>query len=659
MYKTLGIRSLVVAAGAAMLLVLGAACTKEVEVPGETVIVEKEVVKTVEVPGETIVVEKEVVKTVEVPGETIVVEKEVVKEVPGETVVVTKEVVREVPGKNYVTDPTTGKVVSAPEYGGTLTLVRQFLGENIDPYFSYTGGGFISGVNERLGLTDWGIDRDLVDYRSTFAPEDAIIGKLAESWDISPDGLTYTFEIRQGVYWHNKAPMNGRELTAQDIEYNLQRLLGNTLTGTQFSEAEPYHEAWGIVTVPMESITATDKWTLVIRLTEPSLPALGLILKGRHSFILAPEVIEQYGDVTDWRNVVGTGPWMVTDHVEGSSVTYTKNPDYWGFDEKYPQNRLPYIDELRLLISKDKATHLALMRSGKADYLGLGSDLQTIDAQVSLQRTNPEFNFWDWSYRAETSFAMNMELPLFNDIRVRHAMQMAIDFETINQTYFKGWANMTPAGKVGKTVIGYFTPFEEWPEELKQYYRYDPEGAEALLDQAGYPRGADGVRFSTVYEHYEFFDFDYYQIIMEYLRAIGIDVEVKQNDRAAHIAAVQGGKQQGLISEVMNHDSLPTAGIRQAYSTGGWVPGNVNDPVYDAMFEAAEAATTIEDQKRLVKEADMYIIEKHWWIVGPRTPKFIVAQPWLIGYNGEIGLAGHEIFARVWIDQELKEAMGR
>ena len=193
---------------------------------------------------------------------------------------------------------------------------------------------------------------------------------------------------------------------------------------------------------------ATDKWTLVIKLKEPSLPALGLILKGRHSYILGPEVIEQYGDVTDWRNVVGTGPFMFTDHVDGSSMTWTKNPDYWGFDEKYPENRLPYIDELRGLVSKDKATHLALMRSGKIDYLGFGSDLTTVDAAVSLQRTNPELNFWEWSYRSETSFTMNSQIPPFNDIRVRRAIQMAIDFETINDTYFQGWAHTTPAGKV-------------------------------------------------------------------------------------------------------------------------------------------------------------------------------------------------------------------
>ena len=156
MRKSTSMRWLVVAVSAAMLLAVAAACAGEtVEVTGETVVVEKEVIKTVdvpgetvnvevikevEVPGETVVVKEEVVKEVMVPGETVVVEKEVVKEVmvPGETVVVEKQVpvevvktvevpgpervmVKEVPGKNYVTDPSNGKVVSAPQYGGTIT----------------------------------------------------------------------------------------------------------------------------------------------------------------------------------------------------------------------------------------------------------------------------------------------------------------------------------------------------------------------------------------------------------------------------------------------------------------------------------------------------------------------------------------------------------
>ena len=140
-----------------MLLAVAAACAGEtVEVPGETVVVEKVVTETVEVPGETVVVEKEVVKTVEVPGETVtkevvkevevpgetvVVEKEVVKtvEVPGETVVVEKVVVKEVRA-GYVTDPSTGKVVSAPQYGGTITYPVASEWPHTDTFFESRAG---------------------------------------------------------------------------------------------------------------------------------------------------------------------------------------------------------------------------------------------------------------------------------------------------------------------------------------------------------------------------------------------------------------------------------------------------------------------------------------------------------------------------------------
>ena len=171
---------------------------------------------------------------------------------------------------------------------------------------------------------------------------------------------------------------------------------------------------------------------------------------------------------------------------------------------------------------------------------------------------------------------------------------------------------------------------------------------------------ADGVRFQTVYEHYELFDLDYYQIVIEYLRAIGIGVEVKVSDRTSYIAIILGHKMQGLSSASHNVDWCCVGPIGQAYSKAGWNPPNVQDPVFDAIYEAAVAATTIEDQKRLVKEADMYIIEKHWWIGGPRVPLFSVTQPWVIGYNGEIdgNIDRHQHIARLWIDSELKKEMG-
>ena len=305
-------RWLVVAVSAAMLLAVAAACSSEtIEVPGETVVVKEEVIKTVEVPGETVVkevikevqvpgetvvVKEEVVKEVMVPGETVVVEKEVVKtiEVPGQTVVVTKEVagpervvVREVPGgKDYVTDPSTGKTVEAPRYGGSLTYVTRIPDDNlvVDAWVSGGAGWIIGVVNEKLGIIDWAIDRNKHPFfTGHVAPAFALRGALAESWDISPDGLTYTFNIRKGVNWHNKAPMNGRELTAKDIEYNFHRNMG------MGKFTEPSASRGALTDLGIASIEATDDMTVVFKLSGPHFQAFQFIMDWYNAYIQPPE----------------------------------------------------------------------------------------------------------------------------------------------------------------------------------------------------------------------------------------------------------------------------------------------------------------------------------------------------------------------------------
>ena len=216
--------------------------------------------------------------------------------------------------KKYVTDPTTGKVVSAPEYGGTITQARAYDADfRPDPYIGGPVSLIItSGVNEKLALVDWAIDRDIYPFMGVYvAPVYALRGALAESWE-QPDDTTYIFHIRKGVHWHDKPPVNGRELTAKDVEHSFHRMLGNKLTGTQFSEAEPSPAATVLVALPWESVTATDKYTVVMKLKELRLAALNFILDYAGMVIQPPEVIEEYGDMKDWRNVVGTGPFELT-----------------------------------------------------------------------------------------------------------------------------------------------------------------------------------------------------------------------------------------------------------------------------------------------------------------------------------------------------------
>ena len=562
--------------------------------------------------------------------------------------------------KEMVLDPSTGEMVTAPEYGGTIRAVVNFKPEGIDPYFRYSAGAFIGLVNEKLGVGDWAIDRSKVGYTTLFLPDEALVGQLAESWE-RPDPLTAVFKIRDGVFWHDKAPVNGRQLTAHDVAYSWQRLL----FGVDGGEPSPdCPGGFDICNIKWESVAATDDSTVVFKLQEPSVTAFSRMLVAEHGYIVAREVVDEFGDIQDWRNVTGTGPFQLTDVVEGSSWTYTKVDDYWGFDPKFPDNRLPYADTIEFLVVNDMTAITSLMRSGQADWIGFGlnSHLTSVDSAVNLQKTKPDLVLHPYAYRSETSFQFNNQKEPWNDIRVRQALSLAIDQESIAENYMQGWGDASPQGATGANVLGYAVPFEEWPEETRQYYRYDPEEAERLLDDAGYPRGEDGIRFSTIYSHYEFFDLGYYQIAMDYLRQIGIDVEIEEITRAQNSEWGMNHGYPGLRSTVWAAE-YPSglAPINSYWSQAGWRPQHVSDAMFDELYENALAATTVEEQQEWARQANLRIAEQLWTIRGPIAPLFGATQPWIKGYNGEGDVGGMQrstVLMYLWVDQDLKRELG-
>ena len=559
--------------------------------------------------------------------------------------------------KKMVKDPTTGKMVSAPEYGGTLTFVLESEPENADTHF-WSLAALVSGHTvEKLGNMDWAIDRDVFSFRSNYQPLSLFRPHLSESWD-TPDPLTIIFKIRKGVKWQNKAPMNGREFTAADVVFNFQRLLGLG----DFAEAGP--SPFTYQQPPGESVTATDRYTVVIKLAEPSSEALVKYLGMSLTYMNAPEVIQQYGDVKDWRNLVGTGPYFLTDWTEGSSFTLQKNAGYWKDDEKYPGNRLPYIDEMHGLFIMEKATRLAGLRSGKIDFIGAPAGwahIVSVEVVESLRKSNPEIVLHPVFHRSDQSYAPDASKPPFDDVRVRHAMQMALDLKGINNTYYKGTAMWQPQGLIGEGITGYFTPFEEWPEEVKQYYRYDPEAAEKLLDEAGYPRGADGTRFKTVLNHFHRFDLGYSELAATYWADIGVDVKINVLDEASGSATRRNRTWEGLMFHLLGSNNPPLSEVRNMVHSSS--PGDLHGiryPELDALIEAAEATTSEEERQELVKEVDMFTIKNHWWIWGPKAGSYMAHQPWVIGFNGEVWLSymDRSILSRLWIDSELKKEMG-
>ena len=258
---------------------------------------------------------------------------------------------------------------------------------------------------------------------------------------------------------------------------------------------------------------------------------------------------------------------------------------------------------------------------------------------------------------------LNINKAPFTDIRVRRAMQMALDLETINNVFFKGYGDTTPHGQQGDGAIagGYAIPFEEWPEEVKKGYRYDPKGAEALLDDAGLPRGADGIRFKSVYIVLDRYDPSYYELLAAYWREIGVDVKVQMTPIGPFAS-----KRKDYNFEMLSHEmayggvSNPLGAPNRFLTPAAANSVAANDPDYDALYAAAAAATTMEEQQRWTKLADMYPVERHWCVWGPINPTFEAFQPWVEGYNGEFSAmrTPNQLSARLWIDSELKAAMG-
>ena len=676
-------RWLVVAVSAAMLLAFAAACSAEtIEVPGETVVIEKEVIKEVQVPGETVVVEKEVIKTVEVPGETVV--KEVIKEVevPGETVVVTKEIpvqitktveipgperikTVEVPGKKYVTDPVTGRVYSAPEYGGTITFAKSndYNNRGVDlPNFG--NRGMTSPMIEKVSAANWALDRSLFPWAGGgMTPVFALTGGLAESWE-QTDDRTFVFKMRPGVTWHNRAPMNGRALTAGDVAFNYHRMLGNKVPGTEFSDDDPAPAARDLANFPWESIVATDDSTLEMKMTQPApFVALQNILDYNQVGVQSPDIIREKGGIEDWRDLVGTGPFQMTEWTFGENFTYEKNPDYWGVDMKYPENPVPYIDTLRGLVIVEGASRLAGLRSGKLDYIGQpgASQMQSIDQALSLARTNPELVLYEWSNRSNNSFVLNKSKPPFDDINVRRAMQMALDLPTMTASYFSGYADTTPRGQldIQWAKSGYVVPFDEWPEELQGYYTYNPEAAEALLDEAGYERGDDGVRFKAEFSHFARWPVAWSEFAVSYWTEIGIDIDMITPSQAEHNAKRRAGDFD-IIPTASSNKGNPSSNMIRFYSTSPWNP-TIGHPDYDAWWETVLTSTDPDEIKDLIKKMDWMIIEQSWIVWGSISPLFNIAQPWVQGYGGE-GIMGagmnHAVFQYLWVDSQLKTGMG-
>ncbi len=570
-------------------------------------------------------------------------EQETVTEEP----VVTEKPVTEGPVTEEPVTPGAGNwwdEYGVPQYGGTYIYRTTRDTTRWDPYF----GGGTGKWYETFAMVDWaGMDPDEFDIQEArFVPTKYCTGVLAESFETS-DLQTITFHIRQGVHFWDKPPVNGREVDAYDVEYSWHRQCGLGKYGYTADKKSRYANM-GLFGPPV-AVDAIDKWTVVFELPQPSLAYIRMIF-GEHPYssIVPKEAVDLWGDLNDWTRVLGTGPFMVTDFVSATSTTEVRNPNYWAFDEHYPENQLPYIDRIKTLIIPDSSTALAALRTGKIDSV-TGLDYQ----QAEVLRGTAPLLVEEKRAGSAPGIIFPLQTPPWNDIKVRRAFQMAVDLKAIGESYYGGLTDGTPVGLIMHDA--YRAKYEDWPQEVKDNYAYNPEEAKELLAEAGFPNGLKCTLTARAGRD----DMDLYQIVQFYLKEIGVDMEIEifeptvWNDYVfAKRAELVTASRDPFFSPVKPVDRLlqMSARHRDVALT------EMNDPVFDEIYLKAAGATTDEDQMKYCIEGDMYAISQQWGLILQPTFTFNFRQPWVKRViNSE---NSGQVYSRLYIDQELKESMG-
>ena len=558
-----------------------------------------------------------------------------------------------------------GNMVERPTYGGSIPIATNVAPEIFDPWF----GDWISVYGEYiwddLCALDWSIPREERDFTAGYKDMGFYTSHVATSWEVSPDLLKYTFHLRDDVEWHDKAPMNGRLFTSHDVEYSWNRVLGLG----QFEEAGPSPHDWLFTTLSISSITSPDDQTVEIKAEVGSLENIGRLcgIGGPWTNQFVPmEVIEEHGDMKDWETVVGTGPYEITDFVPLSIIELTKNPNYFQTDPVFPDldNQLPYADEIKIHVMPDAAARVAALRTGKTVMQG-GQHLN-LDQVNSLRKTNPELVVVKITGTSKSDPAFYIGGPPFDDRRVRWAMQKAINVPEIIESYYNGDADPRPWGFAPGPAVGYYTPYEQWTDDVKQLFEYDPDEAERLLDEAGYTRGSDGVRIETNWDVFPPWghDIDLSQIVASYWDKVGVKVTITQVAEDSEMSERRTNAEYGgMTSCGCRHKNFNpmVSNVGRFGVPQTWLNTGINDPDYQAIIDAAQSTSDQEELLRLATQMDDYFVKEMWTVWLPVTPQYMLVQPWLKGYRGEDG-GGDEGWMThlkyTWIDLKLQKDMG-
>jgi len=490
-----------------------------------------------------------------------------------------------------------------------------------------------------------------------FPKRDVLRGLTIESWELTDD-VTLTYTIRQGIHFWNKAPANGREADAYDVAASMRRVWQpGHYNFYNYPESRVFDR-------PLEeAISATDKWTVQI-IAKSGWAGTLFEKTAMYPHALWPK--ELMGEDTpieyfsDFKNAIGSGPFMVTNHVPMSSITFKKNPDYWGKHPLYPDDQMPYVDGVNYLIIPDASTRLAALRSGKVDWVGgMSVSVGAISWEdgANLKKTNPDLQYASRvsDYGVTVSMRQDKADMPFSDIRVRQAMNMAIDRQAILDTFHGGVGALMnlPIAEIAD-LQDVFIPIKDLPADVKEIYTYNPTKAKQLLADAGYP---DGFKTSIVCHSPQV---DLLSIVKEYFAAIGIDMELDQKEYGVY-------RTLGIVKKEFTDLYAGSVSGYSPWWWGPWSPGGsynfslVNDANIVAARQTVEDNYWDEAKKfALYKEQIPYMLRQSYYVPLPDPVTYCFWQPWLHLYSGELDLGYYVTYTFapfVWIDQDMKEEM--
>ncbi len=291
----------------------------------------------------------------------------------------------------------------------------------------------------------------------TFDENRDIVGLLATDWDISEDGLTYTFTLREDVSFHDGTPFNADAVVA-----NFDRLLDKD-NGLSQTTRWYKTEADG-TSVPRVTVTAVDEFTVQFQLLEGWSSFLNVLTLNTY---ISPATIEEYGNDLMY-HPCGTGPYVYKEWVEGDRVVMTPNENYWG--------EVPTVDSVTILTVPEAGTRTAGLQTGEYDvvYPMTSDQIAAVSSDNNITITSTPSNIMRY-------VTLNADVPALSDLRVRQAINYAVDKDAYVQVMYSGYA--TIADSVFPSTISYY--------ESQEIYQFDLEKAQSLMDEAGYSDGFD------------------------------------------------------------------------------------------------------------------------------------------------------------------------